>query len=74
VFDFSDYLAGNSSWDGAQDAFADGFVQLVQIGDDVLLQVDADGGGDGFVSVAKFGDVLAEEFTAQNLGLDALVV
>jgi hemolysin type calcium-binding protein len=69
VFDFADYLAANTSWDGASDPAAGGFIQLVQDGDEVNLRVDADGGADGFQTVVVFGDVLAEDFTDANLGL-----
>ena len=69
VFDFSAWMDANTSWDGVADPFADGFVQLVQAGDDVLLMIDADGGADGFETLVTFGDVLAADFTEANLDL-----
>ncbi len=44
-------LLSNLGYSGA-DAFADGWVRTVQSGAHTLVQIDADGGGDGFATLA----------------------
>lgn len=43
------------------DAVADGYVGITQSGANTLVQVDGDGGGDGFVSLATLENVTATE-------------
>ncbi len=50
-------LAIRNGWTG--DIFAGGYVALVQSGDDTLVRVDADGGGDSYVTLATLRGVEA---------------
>ena len=43
------------------DAVADGYVGLTQSGANTLVQIDADGGGDGFLTLATLENVTATE-------------
>lgn len=49
-------------------AFADGILKLVQVGDDAVLQIDRDGAGTafGFEDIVWFQDSTAANFTAFN--------
>ncbi len=51
------------------DPLKDGYVRLAQSGSDTLLQVDADGGANGFSTLAKLSNVNAGNLTASNLDL-----
>ena len=51
---------------GGLEAFADGWVRTLQSGLDTLVQIDADGGGDGFATLATLQDVNESELTADN--------
>jgi Ca2+-binding RTX toxin-like protein len=55
-------LAIRNGWTG--DLFTGGYVALVQSGADTLVQVDADGGGNDFVTLATLRDVSATEARA----------
>jgi Ca2+-binding RTX toxin-like protein len=55
-------LAIRNGWSG--DIFAAGYVALVQSGADTLVRVDANGGGDGFVTLATLRDVSATDARA----------
>ncbi|WP_407067293.1 calcium-binding protein [Methylobacterium sp. Leaf111] len=52
-------------WHG--DIFQEGYVKFVQSGADTLLKVDANGGGDGFITLATLKDVSAGSLTAANI-------
>ena len=46
---------------GGSDAEADGYLDVSQSGADTLVRVDADGGGDQFVTLATLQNVTATE-------------
>jgi Ca2+-binding RTX toxin-like protein len=48
------------------DAFADGYLRSVQSGADTAVQVDANGGGDGYVILATLQDVTQTDLTNDN--------
>ncbi|MBD3762415.1 calcium-binding protein [Rhizorhabdus sp.] len=52
-------IAIRNGWKG--DIFAGGYVSLVQAGADTLVRVDADGGGNGFVTLATLRGVTAAD-------------
>ncbi len=58
VIDLS-VIAIRNGWTG--DLFARGYVALVQSGADTLVRVDADGGGDGYVTLATLKNVNAAQ-------------
>src|SRR5690606_18491424 len=53
---------------GEVNPFAQGFLRLVQVGDDTVLQCDRNGGGDQYVSIIRFKNVEASAFTAADFG------
>ncbi|WP_309087228.1 type I secretion C-terminal target domain-containing protein [Phenylobacterium sp.] len=53
--------------DGGANPFATGHLRLSQSGGDTLLQLDANGGGDSWVTVITFQNTTASAFTAYNL-------
>ena len=55
------------NWDGAANPFATGHLALTQSGNDTLLSVDVDGGGDNFVTLARFQGTTVGAFTTANL-------
>lgn len=55
-----------SNWDGVTDPFSDGHLQVVQSGDGALVQIDVDGGGDSWTTVAELHDLDASTLTAAN--------
>ncbi|NTZ41508.1 calcium-binding protein [Altererythrobacter sp. SALINAS58] len=61
----SNYLTG---WDQSTNPFATGHLRLVQSGADTLLQIDRDGGGDGFTTVITLQNTTADALTTENLG------
>ncbi|QAY77737.1 calcium-binding protein [Sphingosinicella sp. BN140058] len=65
--EFIDFLtAAAPTWDG-RNPFASGHARLVQSGADTLLQIDADGGGDGFRTIVTFQGRSASAFSSFNL-------
>ena len=67
--DFDKFLSNAvQGWDPATNPFAGGFVRLLQSGADTLLQIDRDGGGDGFATLLTFDNTTAAAFTARDLG------
>ncbi|WP_372885614.1 calcium-binding protein, partial [Shimia sp.] len=69
------YMLNNqfSGWDGSTNPFADaaldpngGFLQLVQVGSDVVLSVDMNGGGDSFSTLIVFENSLVGDFSEAN--------
>ena len=58
-------LLANLGYSGV-DAFADGWVRTVQNGAHTLVQVDADGGGDGFATLATLENLDELTLTADN--------
>ncbi|HEX8481593.1 MAG TPA: calcium-binding protein, partial [Allosphingosinicella sp.] len=55
-----------TNWSPDTNPFATGHVRLVQNGADTLLQVDRDGGGDGYTTILTFKDTQASAFTEDN--------
>ena len=64
VVDISALLA-SFGYAGA-DAFADGFVRTVQSGTSMLVQVDGDGGGDGFTTLVVMENTAEADMNAEN--------
>jgi Ca2+-binding RTX toxin-like protein len=60
---FASILLG---WDGDSNPFASGFVRLISEGPDSLLQVDSNGGGDGYATLIRFSGVAPGAFTAAD--------
>ncbi|MFL6844373.1 MAG: calcium-binding protein [Allosphingosinicella sp.] len=56
------------NWDPSLSPFATGHARLLQSGNDALLQFDVDGGGNGYITLLTFKNVVAADFTAENLG------
>jgi hypothetical protein len=73
--DLSGFLStALSNWDGVADPFSDGHLQLVQTAEGAVLQIDADGGADGFVDLVELHNVQADALTAFNFsGLTPVV-
>jgi len=66
--EFADFiLDAGSGWDGTTNPFATGHVRLVQSGADTLVEIDKDGGGDGFQLLVTLEGVTAAALTADNL-------
>ncbi|HEY0026686.1 MAG TPA: calcium-binding protein [Allosphingosinicella sp.] len=69
VFDVSVSSAALlTSFDSGSNPFATGHMRLVQSGADTLVQMDRNGGADGYVTVLKLNGVQAATLTAANLG------
>ena len=67
--EFADVLEfALTGWDGVSNPLATGHMRLVQDGQDARLQLDRDGGADGFVDFITYQNVLAASLTAANLG------
>ncbi|MFN3669789.1 MAG: beta strand repeat-containing protein [Brevundimonas sp.] len=67
VVDLSAWLAGGALTNYSGDnPFADGHMRLVQNGTKTLLQVDQDGGGNGYQTMLTFTNTTAASFTAAN--------
>ncbi|HEY0311684.1 MAG TPA: calcium-binding protein [Allosphingosinicella sp.] len=58
---------GVTGWNSDLSPFATGHLRLLQSGSNVLLQIDANGGGDAYVTVVTFSDSNAAAFTFENL-------
>jgi Ca2+-binding RTX toxin-like protein len=67
VLDLS-VLAAKYGWQG-QDPFARGNLRFVQDGADVLLQLDPNGGGDRFSTLARLENIQVSQIGAANLQL-----
>ena len=68
-FDIAEFLNLHlESWDARSNPFASGFMRLVQSGADALLQVDWNGGGDGYEAFITLLGTSAASLTAFNLG------
>jgi Ca2+-binding RTX toxin-like protein len=65
--DFDQWLTTTFTWDQATNPFQSGHLQLVQDGDDTLLQADGNGGGDNWRTVITFSDREVSSFTPHNL-------
>ncbi|MBV9372264.1 MAG: type I secretion C-terminal target domain-containing protein, partial [Alphaproteobacteria bacterium] len=59
--------AALTGWDSEQSPFATGHLRLVQSGTDAVLQIDTNGGGNGFFNLITFSNSSAAAFTYQNL-------
>jgi Ca2+-binding RTX toxin-like protein len=64
--DFTQWLNTFAAYDG-DNPFASGHLQLRQSGANAVLDLDLDGGGDGFVGVAILQNVLVTSLVVSNL-------
>lgn len=67
VVDFANILGSN--FDGVSNPFGAGFARLLQDGDDVILEIDSAGvgnGGPGYREVIRFHDNNVDDFVAEN--------
>jgi Ca2+-binding RTX toxin-like protein len=55
-------------WDDQTNFFVTGHARIIQVGDDSLLQIDFDGGGDDFVTLITFSSIDSSVLTADNFG------
>jgi Ca2+-binding RTX toxin-like protein len=66
--DWANYLGqALSNWEGAN-PFASGHVRLLQSGANTLLQIDFNGGGNGYTTLLTFQNTTATNFAAENMG------
>ncbi len=56
------------AWDNETNFFDTGHARIIQVGDDSLLQIDFDGGGDNFVTLITFSNIDSSSLTADNFG------
>ncbi len=73
IVDLSAYLAGGAltNYTGGSNPFGDGHMRLIQSGSRTLLQVDRDGGGNGYQTVLAFANTTVAAFTTANFnGID----
>ncbi|RAK56145.1 calcium-binding protein, partial [Phenylobacterium soli] len=69
VLDLSGYLTAKlSGWNGSDNPFTGGFLRLLQDGASTLVQIDANGGGDSFATVATLQNTSSLLLTSANLG------
>jgi len=69
TLDLAAFLAATlTGWNGTDNPFTTGHLRLVQDGSATLLQVDANGGGDGFATVVRLEAVSSLTLTTANLG------
>jgi Ca2+-binding RTX toxin-like protein len=54
-------------WNFDRNPFASGYARLLQDGADTLLQLDLNGGGNGFVTLLRFENRAVASFTPENL-------
>ena len=69
LIDLSD-LFDNTGFSGndVSDALDGGFLEIVSLGaDDTLVQVDADGGGDQWVSIVTLTDGISPDLLEDNI-------
>ncbi|WP_044559831.1 calcium-binding protein [Azospirillum sp. B4] len=59
-----------TGWSTTVNPFAAGYLRLTQSGTDTLLQIDTNGGGDGWSTLVTFQNTTATSFTARDLGYD----
>ncbi|NML96248.1 type I secretion C-terminal target domain-containing protein [Novosphingobium olei] len=64
-------LAFRNGWHG--DLFGNGYVRYVQSGNNTLVQVDTDGGGDSFTTFATLSNVAKASLTAANISTELKV-
>jgi Ca2+-binding RTX toxin-like protein len=60
-----------TGWDGVSNPFGAGFMQLVQDGANTLIQTDANGGGNGYLTMVTLENVLRTDLSVDNFQLDA---
>jgi Ca2+-binding RTX toxin-like protein len=65
-------LAKQHSWSGG--LLANGYVRFSQAGSDTLFQVDPNGGGDDFVTLATLTGVKASTMLGANISQDVVVI
>lgn len=66
ILDVGFFLARAAGADYHGDPFADGYIRVLQSGSDTLLQLDSDGRGDDFVTVATLHNVTADALVGTN--------
>lgn len=66
VIDLSPLLARLSGVTSSTDLFAAGYLHLVDTGSGTLLQIDVNGGGDSFVTLADIEGVRPNQLTSSN--------
>ena len=66
VLDLAGILSGLAGYTAGDNPFTGGFLRIVQDGNDVVLQVDRDGGADGLVDLLRLQNVLASALTGAN--------
>ncbi|PZQ94710.1 MAG: hypothetical protein DI533_21495 [Cereibacter sphaeroides] len=66
--DLNRIAAQLSGWDQRTNPFATGHLRLIQVGGDALLQIDVDGGGNGWSDLALFQSTLVSGFTETQFG------
>ena len=64
-------LARSFSWKG--DLFANGYVRFVQNGADTLVQVDTNGGGNAYTTLATLKNIDASTLVHDNVSTDIIV-
>ncbi|WP_298199285.1 FG-GAP-like repeat-containing protein [Novosphingobium sp.] len=57
-----------TGWDGNANPFAGGFIRLFADGADTLLQIDRDGGGNGYTTLLRFQQLAPGALTLADLG------
>jgi Ca2+-binding RTX toxin-like protein len=73
IVDLTAYLAGGAltNYTVGDNPFGDGHMRLVQSGTRTLLQVDRDGGGNGYQTILTFAATTVASFTTANFnGID----
>ena len=70
VIDMAAFLTAKltAGWNGTDNPFTTGHLRLVQDGAATLIQIDVNGGGDGFATVVRLDDTSSLALTAANLG------
>ena len=68
VFDMTAYIDGSTDWsqEGDSSPFTDGYARLVHRGDNTSLQIDFNGGGNHWTTIAVFKGTDPIEFTSEN--------
>ncbi|WP_160727874.1 calcium-binding protein, partial [Qipengyuania vulgaris] len=65
--EWSDYLERNlENWNGSDNPFGSGYLNLVQDGPDTMLQIDRSGSGTSFETLVRFEGTSIGEFTFFN--------
>jgi Ca2+-binding RTX toxin-like protein len=68
TIDLLGFLASHSSWDRDSNPFATGHARVSQLGEDAVVEVDRNGGGDGYEVLVTLKNVAGATLTPFNLG------